>query len=340
MLPPEHIALRIVQAAYDLESHPAPWLRGLLESGAQVLDQGLGCAAVAVAGQTRGGEPLVSRVVTLGDVSNDLAIRLARASRSLHVAGAHHASDGSTVAALTLSALRYKAPQLRVQVRRAVGCEDVFCLLAVDSNLHGVLILTPTRKRVALSDKARQRWRTVASHVGAADRLRRALGRSNQERLIPVTALPRELTSDARFDAPSAAPLGRSLRDVAVQTDAESAKGAEDRTGQALAVLRGLVDGELSMVDWFVCGGRRFTVARVSDPPHADPRALTPREKQVILRTARGEGRKLVAYDMGIDRTQVTRLLASAMRKLGLENQTELVVKVRCLEPHGLLCDQ
>ncbi|NNK44984.1 MAG: hypothetical protein HKP46_20305, partial [Myxococcales bacterium] len=69
MLPPPDLALRVVDAAYDLESLPKRWLGGLLESGEEVLDQGLGCAAVAVAGLTRSGEPLVSRVVTRGDAS-------------------------------------------------------------------------------------------------------------------------------------------------------------------------------------------------------------------------------------------------------------------------------
>jgi DNA-binding CsgD family transcriptional regulator len=221
-----------------------------------------------------------------------------------------------------------------------VGCKDVLCLLAVDSKLHGVLLLTPTRKRISISARAEKRWRTLASHIGAADRLRRALGRSNQERLIPVSALPRELKVDTELDTPAAPPSGPSLRDTAVRIDAETLGSAERQTAQALDVLRGLVDGELSRIDWFVRNGRRFTLARASDPSLGDPRALTAKEKQVVLRTARGEGRKLVAYYMGIDRTQVSKLLGSAMRKLGVKNQAELVVKVHSLERHELLCDQ
>jgi DNA-binding CsgD family transcriptional regulator len=102
-------------------------------------------------------------------------------------------------------------------------------------------------------------------------------------------------------------------------------------------VLRGLVEGELSMIDWFIQDGRCFTLARPTNPAAGDPRALTPREQQVVLRTARGESRKLVAYHIGIDRTKVSRLLTSAMRKLGVENQSQLVMKVHCLERHKLL---
>jgi DNA-binding CsgD family transcriptional regulator len=221
-----------------------------------------------------------------------------------------------------------------------VGCQDVLCLLAVDSELHGVLLLTPTRQRISISDKAEKRWRTLASHIGAADRLRRALGRSNQERLIPVTSLPGALRAESCSDASTSVSSGPSLRDTAVRVDAANRAAADDRTAQALQVMRGLVDGELSMIDWFVRNGRRFTLARASDPSLGDLRALTTREKQVVLRTARGESRKLVAYDIGIDRSRVSRLLASAMRKLGVKNQAELVMKVRLLERHGLLCDQ
>jgi DNA-binding CsgD family transcriptional regulator len=221
-----------------------------------------------------------------------------------------------------------------------VGCKDVLCLVAVDSELHGVLLLTPTRRRISISDEAEKRWRTLASHIGAADRLRRALGRSNQERLIPVTSLPQALTANDTSHAPASTSSGPSLRDTAARVDAANRAAPDEQTTEARQVLRGLVDGELSMIDWFVRNGRRFTLACASDPSLGDLRALTTREKQVVLRTARGESRKLVAYHIGIDRSGVSRLLASAMRKLGVENQAELVMKARCLERHGLLCDQ
>ncbi|MBW1755849.1 MAG: helix-turn-helix transcriptional regulator [Deltaproteobacteria bacterium] len=339
MLPPQHVALRVVDAAYDLESHPEPWLRGLLESGEEVLDQGLGCAAVAVAGLTGSGEPLVSRVVTHGDATDSLALRLARASRSVQVDRALTVSGGSTSVVRTLSAVSSEAPHLHHAVRHRVGCKDVLCLLAVDSELYGVLLLSPAPGRISLSATAEKRWRTLASHIGAADRLRRALGRSNQERLIPLTSLPRELKAEIPSDTLASAPSGLSLRDAAAHVDSESRRGPKGQTTQALEVLRGLVDGELSMIDWFVRNGRRFALARRSDPSLGDPRALTAKEQQVVIRTARGESRKLVAYHMGISRSRVSKLLGPAMRKLCVKNQAELVMKVRCLERHGLLHD-
>jgi DNA-binding CsgD family transcriptional regulator len=250
------------------------------------------------------------------------------------------AVDRSTSFVRTLSVIGTEDPRLHRAVQRRVGCEDVLCLVAVDSQLHGVLLLTPTRARIDLSGKARKRWRTLAWHIGAADRLRRALGRSNLERLIPVTSLSRELRADTRPDTPTSAPIGRSLRDAAVHLDADRGGGGESQTAQALEALRGLVDGELSMIDWFVSNGRRFTLARPSDPSLGDPRALSAQEQEVVLRTARGERRKLVAYHVGISRSRVSRVLGSAMRKLGIKSQSELVMKVRCLERHGLLDGQ
>ena len=339
MLPTEHVALRVVDAAYDLESHPEPWLYGLLESGEDALDQGLGCAAVAVAGRTRSGEPLVSRVVTHRDRSESLALGFAGALRSLRLDRDLSAPGESASVVGTLSSLRSKAPHLHHTVRRRVGCKDVLCVLSFDSDLHGVLLLCPTKRHLSMSVKAETRWRTLASHIGAADRLRRALGRCNQERLIPVTTMPRAHRTDTYSESP-AAPPGRSLRDAAARVDSQAAAASTHESARALGVLRSLVDGELSSVDWFVRHDRYFIVARRSDPSLGDPRALTTREKKVVLRTARGESRKLVAYHIGVDRTQVSRLLRSAMRKLGVKNQTELVMKVRCLEHHELLCGQ
>lgn len=340
MLPPQRVALRVLDAAYDLESHPKPWLGGLLESGEEALDQGLGCAAVSVAGRTPSGEPLVSRIVTHGDGSESLALRLARVSRSVHVDGALTALNGSSSGVRTLSSVKPRVPELHHAVRRRVGCEDVLCLVAVDSELHGVLLLTPTRKRIKLSAKAHQRWRTLASHIGAADRLRRALGRSNQERLIPITSLSRELRAGTPSDPPTPAPVGPSLRDAAVQVDSETRGIAEGQPARTLDVLRDLVAGRLSMIDWFVRNGRCFTLARHCDPSLGDPRALTAQEQEVVIRTARGEGRKIVAHHIGVSRSQVSRVLGSAMRKLGVKSQTELVMRVRCLERHELLLDE
>jgi DNA-binding CsgD family transcriptional regulator len=132
-------------------------------------------------------------------------------------------------------------------------------------------------------------------------------------------------------------PLGQSLRRAALRLDAQARGDAGSQTAEALEVLRGLVDGELSMIGWFVSNGRRFTLARPSDPSLGDPRALTAREQEVVLRTARGESRKVVADQVGISRSGVSRVLGTAMRKLGVKSQSELVMKVRCLERHGLL---
>jgi DNA-binding CsgD family transcriptional regulator len=105
-------------------------------------------------------------------------------------------------------------------------------------------------------------------------------------------------------------------------------------------VLRDIVDGKLSTIDGFVSNGRCFTLARPNDPCLGDPRALTAQEKKVLLHTARGERRKLVANHVGISRSGVSRVLGSGMRKLGVRSQSELAMKVRCLERYGLLDPQ
>ena len=312
MLPPSHVAVRLINAAYDLESPPQPWMRGLLESGKAMFDQGLGCAAVAVTGQTRNGVPLVSRFVTHGNASNGLALALVRASQCLHGLSATTVTDRSTSVVRTLSSVSSDRPRLHHAVRSRVGCEDALCLVAVDSQLHGVLLLTPTHERIHLTPKAQRRWRALAWHIGVADRLRRALGPSTLER----------------------------LRQAAARLDAESRGGAEARTTPTLEVLRDIVDGKLSTIDGFVSNGRCFTLARPNDPCLGDPRALTAQEKKVLLHTARGERRKLVANHVGISRSGVSRVLGSGMRKLGVRSQSELAMKVRCLERYGLLDPQ
>ena len=100
---------------------------------------------------------------------------------------------------------------------------------------------------------------------------------------------------------------------------------------EALAMWRGLVRGRWSLVDWFDTDGRRFVLAKPNAPHAGDPRGLTEREHQVAVYASRGESRKIISYRIGISRGRVSELLASAMRKLGVKTQPQLVERLRGL---------
>jgi DNA-binding CsgD family transcriptional regulator len=90
-----------------------------------------------------------------------------------------------------------------------------------------------------------------------------------------------------------------------------------------------LTSGHWSTVDWFDSDPRRYVPAVPTPPDVKNPRGLTKRESQVVACAAIGEHHKLIAYRLGISRSRVTNHLGSAMRKLGVDTQAQLVERMR-----------
>lgn len=85
------------------------------------------------------------------------------------------------------------------------------------------------------------------------------------------------------------------------------------------------------MVEWFDTDDRRYVLAVPNAPRIVDPRGLTERESQVVAYAALGDSHKLIAYRLGISRSRVSNALASAMRKLNVKTQAQLVEKLHML---------
>ncbi|MFO7780884.1 MAG: helix-turn-helix transcriptional regulator [Spirochaetia bacterium] len=129
---------------------------------------------------------------------------------------------------------------------------------------------------------------------------------------------------DARSDA-----RGRDARERLAQAArsidrARSNRGPDDAR-EALDLWEGLVDGRWSLVEHFERDGRRYFVAYENPCDLQDPRALTPRERQVMAHIAQGDSNKWVAYQLGIREGTVAKLLERALYKLGVSNRHELV---------------
>jgi DNA-binding CsgD family transcriptional regulator len=80
----------------------------------------------------------------------------------------------------------------------------------------------------------------------------------------------------------------------------------------------------------FELDGRVYVVAQVEDGAGMD--ALTPREKEVVARTIRGDTPKVIAYDLGISHSTVRVLLARSYRRLGVKSRAELLAVIRQLD--------
>jgi DNA-binding NarL/FixJ family response regulator len=151
-------------------------------------------------------------------------------------------------------------------------------------------------ERRATTAAERARFARLAAHLGAGLRLRESLAAGES---------PRGVLRDAvRSRAP-------------VQP--------RDGTSAALDLWRGLITGRWSLVDRFETDGKRFIVAHPCDPAVGDPRALTPREREVAEHVGLGRPNKVIAYALGVSLAAVSNAVASACRKLGgLRGRSEL----------------
>jgi len=123
----------------------------------------------------------------------------------------------------------------------------------------------------------------------------------------------------------------QALREAAVRIDRARGPLRKEDPQQALEIWWALLRGRWSMVEWFDTDQRRYVLAMPNGPRVFDPRGLTGRESQVVGYAALGDSHKLIAYRLGISRSRVSDALQSAMRKLGVKTQPQLVEKLSTL---------
>jgi DNA-binding CsgD family transcriptional regulator len=103
-----------------------------------------------------------------------------------------------------------------------------------------------------------------------------------------------------------------------------------------MSLWRALLDGRWSLVDCTESDGRRVVLARRNEPGVRDPRALAPRERDVLAHVALGHSNKYIAYLLGIATSTVATHLASAMLKIGLRSRRDAIAMFRsCGGPAG-----
>jgi DNA-binding CsgD family transcriptional regulator len=119
-------------------------------------------------------------------------------------------------------------------------------------------------------------------------------------------------------DASAEASAAREVLRRAV-TDLDRARGRLRRSApeEALARWKGLVSARWSVVEEFDTLGRRYVLARRTEPTVVEL-ALSPRERQAAGWARLGHSNKLIAYEMGISASTVGVLLHRAAIKLGV----------------------
>lgn len=315
--------LNLVDAIWSLDGSEASWLERLAVAFAGALPTSSGATVFAgtlrehrfgvhTVGSVASGEALTSIVTAIRAAPAEAIERVVRVSPDGLVAfrtGLHHGSPS------------------HVEFGDALARHTALDTMNVGTVLPdgACIIMTAGQPRVLHLRRGEQRaWLRVAAHLAAAERLRRAA------RTRPLHDF--DVILDERgavCDADAAALASDSTRDLlrhAVMTS-ESAQRLRrlGRGDDALALLPALWDGNWSVIDVWDTDGRRYYAAAQNPPEGAAVRALSHREQQVVHAATSDAALKVIAADLGLSESAVSRHLTTALRKLGLPTRTDLI---------------
>lgn len=330
-------AIRMTEAAYDLHVSDKDWFPRVMETAVALIDHGLGVAGLVGTMPRDPSEPQVVEELHVATGPQDFPLRLMRAMSELpheRIRPQVHSGIG------VLSEVNAEDPQFMEAWRRHIDyAEDGIGVTGMDPNGRGVHIIAPVPKTKTLTRAERDQWQMLAAHLSSGLRLRGAVSSAHDE-AAATQDLP--CGADAVLDANSFGVTEaindarlpdslRDLRDAAVRIDRARGPLRRDDPQKALKIWWALLRGRWSMVEWFDTDDRRYMLAVPNAPRISDPRGLTERESQVVAFAALGDSHKLIGYRLGISRSRVSNALNSAMRKLDVKTQAQLVEKLHTL---------
>ena len=316
--------ISVVEAAYAPAASDKAWLESIVSVAAPLISDGMGALACVYSG-ARG--PLKG-----GDFATaDLAVPPERFFGTLEELDPEFVDR--TWRALSFGLCSETIPLAMIPQAKPLcdaGVVDVLNVNAYDPSGVGVWLGAPLRAERKRRPHEGPTWTRVAAHIGSAFRLRRRRIGASPESATAVldtrgriAHAPNGHTADRLRDK---------LRDAVERM--ERARGPMRRADPdgAVELWRTLVDAELTLLDHFQRGGKRYVVAVANPPESAAARALSslaPRERQVVAAAAAGRTNKLIAYELGLADSTVRVLLARAARRLGASTRQELVAIVR-----------
>ncbi len=339
---PAEAAITMTEAAYDLQVAEEQWFPNVIDAAAVLIDHGLGVAGLSGT-KPDGTGPMQVDELHVATGPTDFPIRLMRAMAELPPESVRQAT---TPGIGVLSEINAEEPRFLDAWRRHIDyAKDGIGVTALDPNGRGVHIIAPVPDSTSLSRTERNRWQMLTAHLSSGLRLRGALSDSSSASGSEAGDLPcgAHALLDAKTfrvtEAVKEAQLPGSLqalRDAAIRMDRARGPLRKHDAQEALKIWWALLRGRWSMVEWFDTDQRRYILAVPNAPSVVDPRGLTNRESQVVAYAALGESHKLIAYRLGISRSRTSNALSSAMRKLDVKTQAQLVAKLHAIRDQKL----
>ncbi len=317
--------LRVVEAAYRVESTDEVWLTELMESSRQFMDAGFGVFG-AIFDKPPDGAVRFESSATIGPDWLSRAIQEVNGAMAPGTAAQlYDRSPCNTMSELLGPEF---VPSLET-VAQGFGVADAMGFIARDSGRLGCIFIALLPKQARVGARFRSAWNRMAGHIAASLRIRRSIqARGDMASLSGSAAEEAVLSADGKVEhamgeaqhVEARGQLIDAVRSMAL------ARGQlrHDDPPRALQLWQPMVNARWTLVDRFEHDGRRYILARENEPQARGPEALTTRERQVAGLAAIGHSSKLIAYELGIADSTARVLLARAMRKLGAHRREEL----------------
>lgn len=311
--------LGVIEAAYRVEQDETPWLRGVLDAAAPLLDQGMGCSAWLYDAGDVENLRIWSFLTDREQADDRIARAIERSSPNrvewvFRTQACRTASDGPDW-----------ENQPAARLFRTWGIADVMFVNGLDPTGVGCFLTAKLPEVRRMPAPMRRRWSYVATHLAAGFRLRRRLAATSASLDAAAAVLsPRGRLEHADVEAATGTAREALRTAVGVIERARGKRRHVDPDG-AIESWKGLVAARWSLVDQFDSDGKRYVVARRNDPDTSSPRALSPRERQAVAYARMGHTNKLIAYELGVSASTVGVLLWRAASKLGARSREELI---------------
>lgn len=312
----------VVERAYQLEGSDDAWLRDVLQNVAPLLDGGCGLIGYAYdiaipssvwlekavsIGITDEQMTIMKRV--LDTYGKDQVNRMQRAPVPLSTLVEASTATG-TDNPLTFG-------PFASYLKRLDAC-DAAALRTIEPGGRGLVLCGFQKQPRTFERRTKALWAKVSTHLAAGRRLR------EQARAVEAVLTPSGKVEHAEGEGTERS-AREALRDAVIRQEKARGRARREDPEGATEMWTALVSGRWSLVDQFERGGRRYVVARRNEQGCADPRALGPRERDVVALAALGKPNKLIAYELGLSPSTVGSHLSSAMRKLGVTSRVDLM---------------
>ncbi|MBL8917837.1 MAG: hypothetical protein JNJ54_03175 [Myxococcaceae bacterium] len=219
-----------------------------------------------------------------------------------------------------------QAPEALLRMWERHGVRDMFGVYATrplgESLTIGIALPRATTPEIRAVDwrARRHAWGSVARHLENALVIRDVLARG--------ASADFELSGKGDFSGAAVEKreeLVETARALEHHRDA-----AHQGNDESLDAWSRLLKGEWSIVRYQRDNGRMRYLA-VENPEGDTLRALTPLEADIVTRAAAGQPNKVMALELELHESTVANVLATGLRKLGLERRTHLPMLQRLL---------